>query len=151
MGTINSAIQLSNIRSKIDAQQQVVSLLEAELQKTILGDNTQTIGGVIGDIAAPTQNTIAGIYSGLMGPQDPNNSYGDGFDLYQALLNPFLLHFDYDSNGAMNEELDQTAIRQILYQARALLGEFRVEEQHWNQEVNEEKARRKDLGDFAKG
>lgn len=47
--------------------------------------------------------------------------------------------------------LEQDGIRQLLYQARALMGELRVEEQHWNAEVNEEKSRRKELIDFTKG
>ncbi len=42
-------------------------------------------------------------------------------------------------------------IRSMLYQARALLGEFRIEEQQWNVEVQEEKSRKKELTDFAKG
>ncbi len=46
--------------------------------------------------------------------------------------------------------LEQDAIRQLLYQARALMGELRVEEQHWNTEVSQEKDRRKDLQDFSK-
>jgi hypothetical protein len=47
--------------------------------------------------------------------------------------------------------LEQDGLRQLLYQARALMGELRVEEQHWNAEVNEEKSRRKELSDFTKG
>jgi hypothetical protein len=154
MGTINTAIQLANIRSKIDAQQQVVSLLEAELQKAILGDDQQTIGGVFGQVGVPggTQPTIGEIYGNLVSPQDSDGEfYGDGEDLYNAMLNPFIIHFDGDGSGVANDQLDQTAIRQILYQARALLGELRVEEQHWNQEVTQEKERRKELGEFAKG
>ncbi len=160
MGTINSAIQLANIRSKIDAQQQVVSLLEAELQKSILGDDLSTVGSVIGvwgDTDPTTQaTTIAGIYSGLQSPQTgAGEIYGDGEELYAALLNPFQQHFNYNGSTGdvvteMDEQLDQTAIRQILYQARALLGELRVEEQQWNQEVTQEKERRKELGEFAK-
>ncbi len=161
MGTINSAIQLANIRSKIDAQQQIVSLLEVELQKTILGDNTVTIGQVFGEFGAnPSPSggvrpagaaTIDSILRGIAGPQGKND-YGNGNDLYDAMIQPFLENFDFSDNLSINDEvLDQTAIRQILYQARAMLGELRVEEQHWNQEVNEEKARRKDLAEFAKG
>ncbi len=156
MGTINSAIQLENIRSKIDAQQQIVSLLEVELQKAILGDNTVTIADVFGEPGAQPGRaghgiTISEILAGVAGPQGAND-YGNGNDLYDAMIVPFTENFDFSQNGNFADEtLDQTAIRQILYQARAMLGELRVEEQHWNQEVNEEKARRKDLGEFAKG
>ncbi len=156
MGTINSAIQLANIRSKIDAQQQIVSLLEVELQKAILGDNTVTIADVFGEPGAKPGRaghgiTINEILAGVAGPQGAGD-YGNGGDLYDAMIVPFTENFDFSQNGNFADEtLDQTAIRQILYQARAMLGELRVEEQHWNQEVNEEKARRKDLGEFAKG
>lgn len=195
MAVINTAIQLANIRSKIDAQQQVVSLLEAELQKAILGDDNTTVGDVLeggtyvqatlvsghmvptpgatpgsyvpytgttdpvlsgpgaNAIFIPDPNSVKQIYSTLVGPQSgQGNSYGDGFDLYEALKNPIVQNFGGgDEATALDASLDQTVIRQILYQARALLGELRVEEQHWNQEVNEEKARRKDLAEFAKG
>jgi hypothetical protein len=50
----------------------------------------------------------------------------------------------------MDDDVEQDGLRQLLYQARALLGELRVEEQHWNGEVNEEKGRRKELGDMTK-
>jgi len=45
MGAINTSQQLAKVRSKIDAQQQVVARLETELQQTILGDerNVQNI------------------------------------------------------------------------------------------------------------
>jgi hypothetical protein len=50
----------------------------------------------------------------------------------------------------MNALPEQDIIRHMLYQARALLGELRVEEQQWNVEAQEEKARKKELTDFAK-
>lgn len=55
-----------------------------------------------------------------------------------------------DASGAPLP-LEQDGLRQLLYQARALMGELRVEEQHWNSEVGEEKSRRKELADFTKG
>ena len=55
-----------------------------------------------------------------------------------------------DANGAPLP-LEQDGLRQLLYQARALMGELRVEEQHWNSEVGEEKSRRKELNEFTKG
>ncbi len=56
----------------------------------------------------------------------------------------------FDASGAPLP-LEQDGLRQLLYQARALMGELRVEEQHWNSEVSEEKSRRKELADFTKG
>ncbi len=160
MGTINTAIQLANIRSKIDAQQQLVSMLEIELQKAILGDDSSTIGDVLGVFGAPVPAggapTVASIYGGLVGPQT-DSDYGGGQDLFDALSAPLIANFNTQGltlgtvADLADETLDQTAIRQMLYQARAMLGELRVEEQHWNQEVNQEKERRKDLGEFAKG
>ncbi|NBV98340.1 MAG: hypothetical protein EBR67_02365 [Proteobacteria bacterium] len=43
------------------------------------------------------------------------------------------------SGSSSVEVIDQEALRQMLYQARALLGELRIEEQAWNGEVNSEK------------
>ena len=48
------------------------------------------------------------------------------------------------------EPVEQDALRQMLYQARALLGELRIEEQAWSEEVNSEKTLRKAVNDFAK-
>ena len=58
MGAINTAAYLAVIRSRMDAQQQVVALLESELQKSILGDTSSTIGSLVG-----TGCSIANIYS----------------------------------------------------------------------------------------
>jgi hypothetical protein len=55
-----------------------------------------------------------------------------------------------EAGGNLDDAADQDKLRQMLYQARALLGELRVEEQHWNQEVNIEKDLRKELKDMAK-
>lgn len=242
MGTINTAIQLSNIRSKIDAQQQIISMLELELQKAILGDQETSIAdlffgksevvgfetganlGKANVINSETQQIYTfddeQLYQNkLNGKTYIVGNFGDSEDQFfievQA-LDPSIVEdgttYNYkivpgqsaDSEDAfpvnLNEDLfveqevtktgteefsttgindvygdsygyltkatangigdfgsdisetaDQTVIRQMLYQARALLGELRVEEQHWNQEVNEEKSRRKDLGEFAKG
>lgn len=286
MGTINTAIKLSNIRSKIDAQQQIISMLELELQKAILGDEgTKIIDLFTGSESRGVQLPVTKVmgltvgnsnhhqgerqlynhketgnlfFKGFLGsgadakeyfipvekldipvndqgqaPQQPSSwANGDGqydrpadwpqtpdgnyepwaafhpvtgeptfpvenYDTYyqvsmsaaedlEAASTPVegneSLYSDIDIStqnsysgieevyGARNHDLadavfsglgdfgadlgevaDQTVIRQMLYQARALLGELRVEEQHWNQEVNEEKTRRKDLGEFAKG
>ncbi len=56
----------------------------------------------------------------------------------------------FDADGAPLP-IEQDGLRQLLYQARALMGELRVEEQHWNSEVGEEKSRRKELNEFTKG
>ncbi len=62
-----------------------------------------------------------------------------------------VLDFQQEDASGTPLPLEQDGIRQLLYQARALMGELRVEEQHWNAEVNEEKSRRKELIDFTKG
>lgn len=129
MAVINPTVQLAKVRSKIDAAQQKIALLEDLLQQAILGSvQGQQIADLIADV-------------GIIDDETP-----DG-DVLSAAFDDGL-----NSNGFVNgEELDQTAIRHALSVQRALLGELRVEEQGWNQEVNEEKARRKDLNEMAKG
>jgi hypothetical protein len=122
----------------MDAQQQVVAMLESELQKSILGDTNTTVTDITG-----LGGKIETIYSdaGL-------DSYDQiGFNAaveWLSAVNSGLGTFD--PSGAV----DQDALRQMLYQARALLGELRIEEQAWNGEVNSEKTLRKDVNDFAK-
>lgn len=130
MPVINTAVQLANIRSEIDAQQQIIALLESQLQQAILGD----VNGVTVNTLFNAPGGIADIYNGLQ----------DGAVLTDAMFD------GVDSQFDVNDELDQTALRQMLYQARALLGELRVEEQQWNQEVTQEKERRKEISEFAK-
>lgn len=139
MATINSSVQLARIRSKIDAQQQIVSDLELLLQQNLLGGlPTTSIQNVIDTKIAPA-------YAGIT----------DGASLQAALvagLNDFKRDANNDSIATLAEAiLDPDSIRQMLYQARAMLGELRIEEQHWNSEVTEEKTRRKELLEFAKG
>ena len=122
MAAINTTQQLAKVRAKIDAQQQIISSLENELQKTILGQTPAT--GYV--------DNILSAYGGVVDGAMLEAAFKEGLDNFS----------DAD---------DQTALRHMLYQARALLGELRVEEQQWNTEVNEEKARRKELTDFAKG
>ena len=141
----NPTIRLSIIRSQIDQQQQVIALLENRLQEAILGgtdvgniDFDQTLPGLLGE--------IADIYGdpGIPGSIDPTEQFGG----LTGAIAKGVADFDiYDDT----KPLEQDTLRQLLYQARALLGELRVEEQHWNGEVNEEKQRRKELGDFTKG
>jgi hypothetical protein len=132
---INTAVQLGSIRAKIDLQQQLVSGLENELQQVIIGGRRDW---------KAAYEMIDNVY-GLPGPGNP---YSDLIDA----MNEGIENLGGELGGpAETDELDQGAIRHMLYQARALLGELRVEEQHWNLEVNEEKSRRKDLGEFAKG
>ena len=137
MSTINTAVQLSSIRGKIDAQQQLIGRLELELQEIILGNNALTYGDVFTDPAGGAQDGFV------------DEIYTNHPELGVAMFQGVVPEFNPDLD--MTASVDQTSIRQMLYQARALLGELRVEEQHWNTEVNEEKSRRKDLGDFAKG
>ena len=143
----NPTIRLSIIRSQIDQQQQVIALLENRLQEAILGgtdagslgiDFSQTLPGLLGE--------IADIYGdkGIPGSTDPLEQ----FDGFTGAIAKGVADFDIYDRAT---ELEQDTLRQLLYQARALLGELRVEEQHWNGEVNEEKQRRKELGDFTKG
>jgi ABC-type transporter Mla maintaining outer membrane lipid asymmetry ATPase subunit MlaF len=123
MAAINTSQELGKVRSKINAMQQVISKLELELQTVILGGSGTAKATLVSNI----RDTI--------GRTGENDLLGKAFE-----------------DGVQSfSETDQTMLRQMLYQARAQLGELRVEEQQWNQEVNEEKARRKDLGDFAKG
>ncbi len=136
MGAINTAAYLAAIRSKMDAQQQVVAFLESELQKSILGDTTSTVSDIAG-----VGGKIEGIYSdaGLIDSQ----GNGVGQDWLDAINNG-------NEGFPASNSVDQDYLRQMLYQARALLGELRVEEQAWNGEVNSEKTLRKEVNDFAK-
>jgi hypothetical protein len=114
----------------MDAQQQVVALLESELQKSILGSTITSVGDITGPGGA-----IDAIYQKLSGTakfewRDSIEDANVGFDA--------------------TDKVDQDALRQMLYQARALLGELRIEEQAWNGEVNSEKTLRKEVNDFAK-
>jgi len=189
MGTINTAVQLSTVRAKIDAQQQLIARFEQELQEIILGRNDLTFQDMLDGydydnssgrlVNAPLYYTdAAGGYTDATGnpvtyPVQQTDAQGnpmfiqvnDGgtlshregireiLDDHPGLFNAMedgLTQFKTSAEG-LGTKVDQTAIRQMLYQARAVLGELRVEEQQWNTEVNEEKARRKELGDFAKG
>lgn len=123
MGAINTTARLAKIRSQIEQQQQVIAFLESELQQAILGSTTTTIGDVT--------TFVDGVYTDA----DLEQAFKDGVADF----------------GVAGTTADQSALRQMLFQARALLGELRVEEQQWNQEVTEEKARRKELTDMAKG
>jgi hypothetical protein len=151
---INPTIQLAVVRSRIDQQQQVIALLEQRLQEAILGgtntsvvDRDQTLPGLIEE--------IAGIYGDNL---VPGFSLGNGTDINTVRLTGLtnaiwkgVFQFDPITYGTADTMvLEQDGLRQLLYQARALLGELRVEEQHWNGEVNEEKSRRKELGDLSK-
>jgi|LakMenE01Jun11ns_1017448.scaffolds.fasta_scaffold9952344_1 hypothetical protein len=131
MGAINTSQQLAKVRSKIDAQQQVVARLETELQQTMLGEQ-RNVQNVLTDIQ--TQ-----YYAGIP----------DGAILYAALESG-IQNFDGGTGTFTNVSLDQDLIRQMLYQARALLGELRIEEQHYNQEVQQEQSLRKSLIDLSK-
>ncbi len=131
MGAINTSQQLAKVRSKIDAQQQVVARLETELQQTMLGES-RNVQNVLTDIQ--TQ-----YYAGIP----------DGAILYAA-IEAGIQNFDGGTGTFTSVELDQDLIRQMLYQARALLGELRIEEQHYNQEVQQEQSLRKSLIDLSK-
>lgn len=136
----NPSIRLAIIRSRIDQTQRVIAELEQRLQQAILG-GTQTgaAGGdsTIGDLLT----TIRGIYGDVAGTENPNSPSTSLSTAFAKGTTDF---------GPAGTALEQDAIRQLLYQARALMGELRVEEQHWNGEVNEEKQRRKELADFTK-
>ena len=133
MGAINTAAYLAVIRSRMDAQQQVVAMLETELQKSILGSTETTVNNIQG-----VAGKIDTIYSGA--------GLGDGGigDVWLQAIQ------DGNAEFQVGNAADQDYLREALYQARALLGELRIEEQAWNGEVNSEKTLRKDVNDFAK-
>lgn len=139
MAAINSTTQLAKIRSQIDAQQQIIGQLEMELQMAILGSprssGDRSVADLVGDIQSIYNTVSGGNYLGA--------SFEEGVKAYLSDKRGTVLNFK-------NELPEQDVIRHMLYQARALLGELRVEEQQWNVEAQEEKARKKDLTDFAK-
>ena len=139
MPAINSTQQLAKIRSQINTQQQIISQLEMELQFAILGSPTtadqRSIGDIVGD--------IRGLYDGVTGGGPLGAALERGVESF------------YEDNQGDVPDLstlapEQDAIRHMLYQARALLGELRIQEQQWNQEAQQEKERRKELTEFAK-
>jgi len=140
MAAINSTTQLAKIRSQIDAQQQIISQLEMELQMAILGAPRTSADRSVGDLVSDIQ----GIYNGVSGGSYLGASFQKGVQSYLS-----------DKHGSdldlKNELPEQDVIRHMLSQARALLGELRVEEQSYVQEVNSEKESRKALLDLAKG
>ena len=130
MAAINTAQQLAKVRSKIDAQQQIVNQLELELQKAILGDDTQTVGNILTGIDAA--------YAGVPDEATLTVSVREGLQ-------------EFAGTGTIGTHIaDQTILRQLVYQARAMLGELRIEEQHYNQEVQQEQNLRKSLIDLSK-
>lgn len=136
MPAINTTQQLAKVRAKIDAQQQIIGQLEGELQIAILGGFSP-----LGDSLGALVDDIVERYDGIT----------DGSISAAALREGVEEEFGGITGNLDDVPIDQTALRHMLYQARALLGELRIEEQQWNTEVNEEKQRRKDLTDFAKG
>jgi hypothetical protein len=150
MGAINTAGYLAAIRSRMDAQQQVVALLESELQKTILGGTSTTVKALLEKPAttSATGGAIYEIYKAAGAAAD--DKYVEGFNPANAWLDA-MSNAATDNLGANSDNsIDQDGLRQMLYQARALLGELRIEEQAWNGEVNSEKTLRKEVNDFAK-
>ena len=133
MAAINTSQQLAKVRSKIDAQQQVVALLESELQQTMLG----------------AERKVQNVLTGAGGITDIYAGIPDGGILFAAIQDG-IQHFDAGTGTFTTVDLDQDLIRQMLYQARALLGELRIEEQHYNQEVQQEQSLRKSLIDLSK-
>ncbi|MDA0772765.1 MAG: hypothetical protein O3C63_07460 [Cyanobacteria bacterium] len=126
-------------------------------------------GEVNVDEYARYQQDYAKAYGGaLLDPADPNSAItpppgradSEGINAAELLptytgltgaMHKGVLDFQQVDAAGQPLPLEQDGIRQLLYQARALMGELRVEEQHWNAEVNEEKSRRKELIDFTKG
>jgi hypothetical protein len=141
MGAINTAAYLATIRSRMDAQQQIVALLENELQKSILGDT----GTKVDDLMNAVDGKIFEIYDAAGINKADQMGFKAGIQWRTAMDNA-----STNASGDPDAAVDQDFLRQALYQARALLGELRIEEQAWNGEVNSEKTLRKDVNDFAK-
>ena len=139
MAAINSTQQLAKIRSQIDTQQQIIGQLEMELQMAILGAPRDSADQSVGDIV----DNIQGLYDAVSG----GSTLGAGFE---KGVRGFLEDKNGDVPDLDTQLPEQDIIRHMLYQARALLGEFRIEEQQWNVEAQEEKSRKKELTDFAK-
>jgi len=139
MAAINTTQQLARIRSQIDVQQQIIGQLEMELQMAILGAprdaSEKSVGDIVGNIQSMYDSVGGGGYLGAS---------------FQSGVNGFLEDKTGSVPNMMKALPEQDIIRHMLYQARALLGELRVEEQQWNVEAQEEKARKKELTDFAK-
>ena len=139
MAAINSTQQLAKIRSQIDTQQQIIGQLEMELQYAILGAPSDAANKSIGDIV----DDVRGMYDSVTGG-----------GVLGAAMERGVKNFYEDKNGDVpdlkTQLPEQDSIRHMLYQARALLGELRIEEQQWNEEAKEEKSRKKELTDFAK-
>jgi hypothetical protein len=156
MGAINTAGYLAAIRSRMDAQQQVVALLESELQKTILGGTSTTVKGLLEKgtpyVSSGSPGTTGGaiyeIYKKAGAASD--DAYVENFNPANDWIDAMSEAATDPLGGASTESIDQDGLRQMLYQARALLGELRIEEQAWNGEVNSEKTLRKEVNDFAK-
>lgn len=140
MAAINSTQQLAKIRSQIDAQQQIVGQLEMELQLAILGGPRDTATRNIQDIL----DEVDSVYQTLPNGSVLSTNFQEGMKVYVE-----------DSTGSIPDFTtqlpEQDVVRHMLYQARALLGELRIEEQQWNAEVGEEKSRKKEQTDLAKG
>lgn len=140
MPAINSTAQLAKIRSQIDVQQQIIAQLETDLQAAILGAPTSASQRSLGDVI----NDVQGLYDSVAGGSLLGASFKRGVETYVQ-----------DKVGTLPDlqgyAPEQDVVRHMLYQARALLGELRVEESQWNTEAQEEKARKKELTDFAKG
>ena len=143
----NSAIRLSTIRSQIDKQQQVIAYLENRLQETILG-GTDTNSGFGADV---TIGQMVDQISAIYGENFDSSKGASYIPNGQGLTGSIAEGLEDQEPFNPASFADQDSIRQLLYQARALMGELRVEEQHWNGEVGEEKSRRKELGDMTKG
>jgi hypothetical protein len=139
MAAINSTTQLAKIRSQIDVQQQIIGQLEMELQMAILGSPRTSADRSVGDLVGDIQ----GIYNSVSGGSYLGASFEEGVKGYLSDKHGTVLDF--------KQELpEQDVIRQMLYVARALLGELRVEEQQWIVEAQQEKDLKKQLTDFAK-
>jgi hypothetical protein len=135
MAAINTTLQLAKVRSQIDAQQQIISQLEMQMAIVMLG-KTGSVKSIVDD--------IQGIYDGVTGGSYLGASFEKGVQSYVS--DKYGSYLDLDT-----EQDEQDVVRHMLSTARALLGELRIQEQGYVQEVNSEKDSRKALIDFAKG
>jgi hypothetical protein len=142
MAAINSTLQLAKVRSQIDAQQQIIAQLEMDIQAALVGELTgkATSSRLLSEIV----EDIESIYDSVTGGNYLGAAFKKGVEQFVADKHGNQVDFS-------SVKPEQDVLRDMLSRSRALLGELRIEEQSYVQEVNSEKESRKALLDLAKG